>query len=181
MSPGRAEGWPGGKPSDGGRLGSRRGGLGHGDAGRPAGKVVQMEGLAQPGAESGQPPGQAHGTVSRWERHTKAGQALAWEGARRVFGSEVPAISRMELRPYQWEVIMPALEGKNIIIWLPTGSGKTRAAAYVAKRHLETVDGAKVVVLVNRVSVLPSPHCGFSIPQVTSQEPPELQSGCDHL
>lgn len=51
---------------------------------------------------------------------------------------------------------MPALEGKNIIIWLPTGAGKTRAAAYVAKRHLETVDGAKVVVLVNRVSGLPS-------------------------
>nr|XP_054313543.1 ATP-dependent RNA helicase DHX58 isoform X1 [Pongo pygmaeus]XP_054313544.1 ATP-dependent RNA helicase DHX58 isoform X1 [Pongo pygmaeus] len=60
----------------------------------------------------------------------------------------------MELRPYQWEVIMPALEGKNIIIWLPTGAGKTRAAAYVAKRHLETVDGGKVVVLVNRVHLV---------------------------
>lgn len=64
----------------------------------------------------------------------------------------------MELRPYQWEVIMPALEGKNIIIWLPTGTGKTRAAAYVAKRHLETVDGAKVVVLVNRVHLV-TQHC----------------------
>ncbi|KAM5308264.1 ATP-dependent RNA helicase DHX58 isoform 1-T2 [Glossophaga mutica] len=64
----------------------------------------------------------------------------------------------MELRPYQWEVIMPALEGKNIIIWLPTGAGKTRAAAYVAKRHLETVDGAKVVVLVNRVHLV-TQHC----------------------
>lgn len=72
--------------------------------------------------------------------------------------SESPAIPRMELRPYQWEVIMPALEGKNIIIWLPTGAGKTRAAAYVAKRHLETVDRAKVVVLVNRVSGLSSPQ-----------------------
>lgn len=49
---------------------------------------------------------------------------------------------------------MPALEGKNIIIWLPTGTGKTRAAAYVTKRHLETVDGAKVVVLVNRVHLV---------------------------
>lgn len=68
--------------------------------------------------------------------------------------SESPAVPRMELRPYQWEVIMPALEGKNIIILLPTGAGKTQAAAYVAKRHLETVDGAKVVVLVNRVSSL---------------------------
>lgn len=53
---------------------------------------------------------------------------------------------------------MPALEGKNIIVWLPTGAGKTRAAAYVAKRHLETVDGAKVVVLVNRVHLV-SQHC----------------------
>lgn len=86
----------------------------------------------------------------------------------------------MELRPYQWEVIMPALEGKNIIIWLPTGAGKTRAAAYVAKRHLETVDGAKVVVLVNRVSCLLSPQWALSS-WSASQEPPELQSCCGHF
>lgn len=63
---------------------------------------------------------------------------------------------------------MPALEGKNIIIWLPTGAGKTRAAAYVAKRHLEMVDGAKVVVLVNRVSSLPS-LSGAAAPQCLSR------------
>ncbi|XP_043359470.1 probable ATP-dependent RNA helicase DHX58 isoform X3 [Dermochelys coriacea] len=60
----------------------------------------------------------------------------------------------MELRNYQREVILPALEGENIIIWLPTGSGKTRAAAYVCKRHLETRERAKVAVLVNRVHLV---------------------------
>nr|XP_060632785.1 ATP-dependent RNA helicase DHX58 [Anolis sagrei ordinatus]XP_060632786.1 ATP-dependent RNA helicase DHX58 [Anolis sagrei ordinatus] len=60
----------------------------------------------------------------------------------------------MELREYQWEVIEPALEGKNIIIWLPTGAGKTRAAAYVCKRHLESRAKGKVAVLVNMVPLV---------------------------
>ncbi|XP_026577614.1 probable ATP-dependent RNA helicase DHX58 isoform X2 [Pseudonaja textilis] len=60
----------------------------------------------------------------------------------------------MELRDYQWEVIGPALEGKNIIIWLPTGAGKTRAAVYVCKKHLESQDKNKVVVLVNTVPLV---------------------------
>lgn len=76
-------------------------------------------------------------------------------------GSDNLCHFRMELRPYQWEVISPALEGRNIIIWLPTGAGKTRAAAFVARRHLETVHRGKVVVLVNRVSVLPFPQQGL--------------------
>ncbi|XP_018414335.1 PREDICTED: probable ATP-dependent RNA helicase DHX58 [Nanorana parkeri] len=65
----------------------------------------------------------------------------------------------MELRSYQWEVIMPALEGKNIIIWLPTGSGKTRAAMYVAMRHLEMRPHAKVAMIVNKVHLV---HQHFS-------------------
>lgn len=57
------------------------------------------------------------------------------------------------LYSYQKEVIERALQGENIIIWLPTGGGKTRAAVYVAKRHLETTAKAKVVVLVNKVLI----------------------------
>ncbi|XP_075701462.1 ATP-dependent RNA helicase DHX58 isoform X2 [Rhinoderma darwinii] len=60
----------------------------------------------------------------------------------------------MELRDYQWEVIGPALEGKNIIIWLSTGTGKTRAALYVAMRHLEMKPNAKVAMIVNKVHLV---------------------------
>lgn len=55
------------------------------------------------------------------------------------------------LYSYQKEVVQRALQRENTIIWLPTGGGKTRAAVYVAKRHLETTPQAKVVVLVNKV------------------------------
>ncbi|XP_033715967.1 interferon-induced helicase C domain-containing protein 1 isoform X2 [Tursiops truncatus] len=66
----------------------------------------------------------------------------------------------MHLRPYQLEVAQPALEGKNIIICLPTGSGKTRVAVYIAKDHLDKKKKAselgKVIVLVNKTR-----RCGF--------------------
>lgn len=59
------------------------------------------------------------------------------------------------LRDYQMDVARPALEGKNIIICLPTGSGKTRVAVFITKQHLDNrkLKGqpAKVVVLVNKV------------------------------
>lgn len=61
------------------------------------------------------------------------------------------AMADLSLYAYQKEVVRRPLQGENIIIWLPTGSGKTRAAVYVAKRHLETTANAKVVVLVNMV------------------------------
>nr|XP_026248881.1 interferon-induced helicase C domain-containing protein 1 isoform X1 [Urocitellus parryii] len=61
----------------------------------------------------------------------------------------------LKLRPYQMEVARPALEGKNIIICLPTGSGKTRVAVYIARDHLDKKKQAsepgKVIVLVNKV------------------------------
>lgn len=68
-----------------------------------------------------------------------------------------PSVNEKEivLRDYQKDVAQPALEGKNIIICLPTGSGKTRVAVYITKQHLERRklrgQPAKVVVLVNKV------------------------------
>ncbi|XP_030641741.1 interferon-induced helicase C domain-containing protein 1 [Chanos chanos] len=71
------------------------------------------------------------------------------------------AVSRetdIALRDYQMAVARPALEGKNIIICLPTGSGKTRVAVYITKEHLDSrkrkQQPGKVVVLVNKVPLV---------------------------
>uniref|UniRef100_A0A4W3I6X0 RNA helicase n=1 Tax=Callorhinchus milii TaxID=7868 RepID=A0A4W3I6X0_CALMI len=70
-------------------------------------------------------------------------------------GSPVPEI---KLRDYQQEVAVPALEGKNIIICLPTGSGKTRVAVYITRHHLNNMKcqgkTGKVIVLVNKVPLV---------------------------
>lgn len=74
-----------------------------------------------------------------------------------LLNSFFPSVNEKEivLRDYQADVAKPALEGKNIIVCLPTGSGKTRVAVYITKQHLENrkLEGqpAKVVVLVNKV------------------------------
>ncbi|XP_070813069.1 interferon-induced helicase C domain-containing protein 1 isoform X2 [Pituophis catenifer annectens] len=64
----------------------------------------------------------------------------------------------LSLRDYQMEVAKPALEGKNIVICLPTGTGKTRVAVYIAKDHLDKKRKAKecgkVIVLVNKVPLV---------------------------
>uniref|UniRef100_A0A8C5R5K7 RNA helicase n=1 Tax=Leptobrachium leishanense TaxID=445787 RepID=A0A8C5R5K7_9ANUR len=67
-------------------------------------------------------------------------------------------VNNISLRSYQMEVAKPALEGKNIIICLPTGSGKTRVAVYIAREHLDKRNElglpAKVIVLVNKVPLV---------------------------
>ncbi|XP_068023139.1 ATP-dependent RNA helicase DHX58 isoform X2 [Melanerpes formicivorus] len=60
----------------------------------------------------------------------------------------------MELRGYQREAAAPALRGRNCIIWLPTGAGKTRVAAHVCRQHLQSRSGAKVAFLVNKVHLV---------------------------
>lgn len=73
----------------------------------------------------------------------------------------------MVLRDYQMDVARPALEGKNIIICLPTGSGKTRVAVYVAKKHLDSRNAegrkGKVVVLVNKVLKATGLHSSLNL------------------
>ncbi|KAM4731905.1 interferon-induced helicase C domain-containing protein 1 isoform 2-T2 [Anableps anableps] len=69
-----------------------------------------------------------------------------------------PEKTEISLRDYQMEVAWPALEGGNIIICLPTGSGKTRVAVYITQKHLDSrrAEGkpGKVVVLVNKIPLV---------------------------
>ncbi|NXU50437.1 DHX58 helicase, partial [Turnix velox] len=60
----------------------------------------------------------------------------------------------MELRGYQQEVVAPALCGRNTLLWLPTGAGKTRAAVHVCQQHLQSRRGRRVAVLVNKVHLV---------------------------
>uniref|UniRef100_A0A6I8RVZ4 RNA helicase n=1 Tax=Xenopus tropicalis TaxID=8364 RepID=A0A6I8RVZ4_XENTR len=72
--------------------------------------------------------------------------------------SRASPVPQITLRNYQMEVAKPALEGKNIIICLPTGSGKTRVAVYITREHLckrrEEGRLAKAIVLVNKVPLV---------------------------
>lgn len=65
------------------------------------------------------------------------------------------------------KVVKPALEGENIIICLQTGWGKTRAAVYVAKKHLDSRKAAgqtgKVAVLVNKVPKATGLHSSLNL------------------
>ncbi|XP_006821027.1 ATP-dependent RNA helicase DHX58-like [Saccoglossus kowalevskii] len=60
----------------------------------------------------------------------------------------------IELRPYQAELVKPSIFGHNVIVSAPTGSGKTRIAAFITLNHLKQRENAKVLLLVNKVPLV---------------------------
>lgn len=96
-----------------------------------------------------------------------------------------PEKSDIVLRDYQMEVAKPALEGKNIIICLPTGSGKTRVAVYITKKHLDgrRAEGrpGKAVVLVNKIPLVEQHYSAEFLPFLKQTYKVERVSGDSQL
>ncbi|XP_034550004.1 interferon-induced helicase C domain-containing protein 1 [Notolabrus celidotus] len=96
-----------------------------------------------------------------------------------------PETAHIVLRDYQKDVAGPALEGENIIICLPTGSGKTRVAVYITKTHLDSRRAekrpGKVVVLVNKVPLVEQHYSSEFLPFLKPTYKVERVSGdCQH-
>lgn len=96
-----------------------------------------------------------------------------------------PEKADIVLRDYQMDVARPALEGKNIIICLPTGSGKTRVAVYITKKHLDDrkAEGQprKVVVLVNKIPLVEQHYTAEFLPYLKQGYKVERVSGDSQL
>ncbi|XP_041663660.1 interferon-induced helicase C domain-containing protein 1 [Cheilinus undulatus] len=92
-----------------------------------------------------------------------------------------PGREHIVLRDYQMDVARPALEGKNIIVCLPTGSGKTRVAVYITKTHLDGRRAGgrsgKVVVLVNKVPLVEQHYSAEFLPFLKHEYKVERVSG----
>ncbi|XP_042350470.1 interferon-induced helicase C domain-containing protein 1 [Plectropomus leopardus] len=98
-----------------------------------------------------------------------------------VAAARSPGKEEIVLRDYQMAVARPALEGENIIICLPTGSGKTRVAVYITKNHLDhrRAEGrsGKVVVLVNKVPLVEQHYSAEFLPYLKQSYKVERVSG----
>ncbi|XP_076602471.1 interferon-induced helicase C domain-containing protein 1 [Chaetodon auriga] len=102
-----------------------------------------------------------------------------------VAAAKGPEKAEIVLRDYQADVARPALEGKNIIICLPTGSGKTRVAVYITKKHLDArrAEGlsGKVVVLVNKIPLVEQHYAAEFLPYLKRTYKVERVSGDSQL
>uniref|UniRef100_A0A8C4HNM8 RNA helicase n=1 Tax=Dicentrarchus labrax TaxID=13489 RepID=A0A8C4HNM8_DICLA len=111
--------------------------------------------------------------------------SLWFNGADSEAAARVPEKADIVLRDYQMEVARPALEGKNIIICLPTGSGKTRVAVYITKKHLDgrRAEGksGKVVVLVNKIPLVEQHYLAEFLPFLKHAYVVERVSGDSQL
>ncbi|CAG5865553.1 unnamed protein product [Menidia menidia] len=96
-----------------------------------------------------------------------------------------PEEDEISLWDYQMEVASPALKGENIIICLPTGSGKTRVAVYITKKHLdrrrEEGNPGKVVVLVNKIPLVEQHYTKEFLPFLRRSYKVEKVSGDSQL
>nr|QCO31416.1 melanoma differentiation associated protein 5 [Scophthalmus maximus] len=93
-----------------------------------------------------------------------------------------PENTDIGLRDYQMDVARPALEGKNIIICLPTGSGKTRVAVYITRKHLdgrraEGQPGKVVVLSVNKIPLVEQHYSAEFLPFLKHSYKVERVSG----
>ncbi|KAM9347722.1 interferon-induced helicase C domain-containing protein 1 isoform 2-T2 [Symphorus nematophorus] len=107
------------------------------------------------------------------------------DGTDSVAAAKSPEKADIVLRDYQMDVAKPALEGKNIIICLPTGSGKTRVAVYITKKHLDDRKAAgqsgKVVVLVNKIPLVEQHYFTEFLPFLKPKYRVERVSGDSQL
>lgn len=107
------------------------------------------------------------------------------DGSDSVAEAKSPEKADIVLRDYQMDVARPALEGKNIIICLPTGSGKTRVAVYITKKHLDgrRAEGkpGKVVVLVNKIPLVEQHYSSEFLPFLKHTYKVERVSGDSQL
>ncbi|XP_021351820.1 probable ATP-dependent RNA helicase DHX58 isoform X2 [Mizuhopecten yessoensis] len=58
------------------------------------------------------------------------------------------------LRDYQMEIAQDGLKGENSIIWAGTGSGKTRVAVHIMKKHLDTNPTGRIAFFNTTLTLL---------------------------